>query len=246
MIGLGQWQAKSERRVRPRRWQPGTVGSLILFLWSLAIVFLTPAPRLWLGALLAFLVAALLYPQSLKRLLTPRWLLLLALMSLPSLFLPGRPLLALGPLALTAEGAQSAWHMLLRATVILAAVDGFTASVSVSEIAGLFERAGLRGLGFATGVALNLLPILRHSIAVTWHSLRMRGGFRRHPLRATRYLLVTVVAGAVQRAEEIALAAEARAYSPNSGQPTPLRHNPADRYLFLAALALLLTLRFLP
>lgn len=244
MIGLRQWQATTD--VKKRRWQPGTVGSLILFVWSLALIFVTPLPRLWIAGLLALLVAALLYPQSLRRLLQPRWLLLLGLMSVPSLFLPGRPLLALGPLTLTAEGIQSAWQMLLRATVILAAVDGFTASVSVSEMAGLFERAGLRGLGFATGVALNLLPILRHSIAVTWHSLRMRGGFRRHPLRAARYFLVTVVAGAVQRAEEIALAAEARAYSPDSGRASPLRHSPLDRYLLPAAVALLLALRLWP
>lgn len=244
MIGLRQWQATTD--VKGRRWQPGTVGSLILFVWSLALIFVTPLPRLWMAGLLAFLVAALLYPQSLRRLLQPRWLLLLGLMSVPSLFLPGRPLLAPGPLTLTAEGVQSAWQMLLRATVILAAVDGFTASVSVSEMAGLFERAGLRGLGFATGVALNLLPILRHSIAVTWHSLRMRGGFRRHPLRTARYFLVTVVAGAVQRAEEIALAAEARAYSPDSGRASPLRHSPLDRYLLPATLALLLALRLWP
>lgn len=244
MIGLRQWQATTE--VKKRRWQSGTVGSLILFVWSLALIFVTPLPRLWIAGLLALLVAALLYPQSLRRLLQPRWLLLLGLMSVPSLFLPGRPLLVLGPLTLTAEGVQSAWQMLLRATVILAAVDGFTASVSVSEMAGLFERAGLRGLGFATGVALNLLPILRHSIAVTWHSLRMRGGFRRHQLRAARYFLVTVVAGAVQRAEEIALAAEARAYSPDSGRASPLRHSAVDPYLLLAGLALLLALRLWP
>ncbi|HSM57012.1 MAG TPA: energy-coupling factor transporter transmembrane component T [Candidatus Sulfomarinibacteraceae bacterium] len=244
MIGLRQWQATTD--MKKGRWQPGTVGSLILFVWSLALVFVTPLPRLWIAGLLALLAAVLLYPQSLRRLLQPRWLLLLGLMSVPSLFLPGRPLLALGPLTLTAEGVQGAWQMLLRATVILAAVDGFTASVSVSEMAGLFERAGLRGLGFATGVALNLLPILRDSIAITWHSLRMRGGFRRHRLRATRYFLVTVVAGAVQRAEEIALAAEARAYSPDGGRASPLRHGAVDPYLLLACVALLLALRLWP
>lgn len=244
MIGSRGWQVTGVKRTGRARL--GTAGYLYLFVWSLAVIFLAPAPRVWAAGLLCLLAAAIFCPKSLKRLLQWRWLLLLGLMALPSLFLPGEALLPLAFLSPSREGLQVAVHMLLRAGVILIAVDGFTAAVSISEIAGLFERAGLRGLGFAVGVALNLLPILRHSISVTWHSLRMRGGLRRQPLRSIRYFLVTVVAGAVHRAEEIALAAEARAYSPSIAHPSPLRYGPYDWVLLLSGSLLLLALRLVP
>lgn len=241
MIGSREWRAIAARRTG--RGRPGTAGHLVLFGWSLAAVFLTPAARLWAAGLLCLLAAAAFYPESLKRLFQRRWLALIGLMALPALFLPGEPLVSLGSLSPSREGLQAAALMALRAGMVLLAVDGFTASVSIGEIAALFERAGLQGLGFATGVALNLLPILRHSITVTWHSLRMRGGLRRHPLRSLRFFLITVVAGAVQRAEEIALAAEARAYSPGKARPAPLRYGAHDRLLLVAGLLLLLALR---
>ena len=241
MIGSRDWLAISIRQIG--RGRPGTAGYLVLFVWSLAAVFLTPAARLWAAGLLCLLAAAAFYPESLKRLFQRRWLVLIGLMALPALSLSGEPLVTLGAVSLSREGLQATGLMALRAAVVLVAVDGFTASVSIGEIAGLFERAGLHGLGFAVGVALNSLPILRHSLTVTWHSLRMRGGLRRHPLRSLRFFLITVAAGAVQRAEEIALAAEARAYSPGSARPSPLRHGAYDRLLLVAGLLLLLALR---
>lgn len=240
MIRSGVWRATAATRAGG--WRLGTTGHLSLFVWTLAAVFLTPAPRLWLSALVCLLAAIAFYPASLRRLLHRRWLVLIGFMAFPALFLPGEPLVTLGVLSPSREGLQSAALMSLRAGMVLIAIDGFTASVSIGEIAALFERAGLRGLGFAVGVALNLLPILRHSITVTWHSLRMRGGLRRHPLRTLRFFLVTVVAGAVQRAEEIALAAEARAYSPGDARPAPLRAGAYDRLLLPAGLLVLLVL----
>ncbi len=244
MIGARGWMAARVNGADSRRL--GTTGHLYLFAWNLAAIFLTPAPRLWIAGLFCLLVALLFYPESLKRLLHLRWLLLVGLMALPFLFLPGESLVALGPLSLSLEGLQAIAGVALRAGVILTAVDGYTASVSIGEIAGLFERAGLRGVGFALGVALNLLPILRHSISVTWHSLRMRGGLRRHPLRGLRFFLVTVGASAVRRAEEIALAAEARAYSPGAARPTPLRRGSHDWPVIAVTLLGLLALRFMP
>jgi energy-coupling factor transporter transmembrane protein EcfT len=240
---LSVWPRKAAETGQRR---PGTTAFLGLFLWNLVAVFLTPPSRLWLVALLALLLAARFYPASLKRLLQPRWLLLLLLLALPSLFVGGTPLRTVGPLAITREGVEMALGLALRATVVLVAVDGFSASVSIGEVAALCERAGLPGVGFAVGVALNLLPILRRSLAVTWHSLRLRGGWRRHPLRCLRYFLVTSIAGAVMRAGEIALAAEARAYDPDHTRPAPLRHTPYDRPLLFVLLAALLALRWLP
>lgn len=226
--------------------QPGAAARLFLFAWSLAIVMLAPPARVWLAALLALCAAACFYPAAIGRAFRPRWLLLLALMALPSLFVPGPPALQLGDaVAISSEGLLTALRTLLRAFVMLVAVDGLAAAVDVAQIAALFERCGLQGLGFAVGVALNLLPILRDTTTVTWQSLRMRGGLRRQPLRGLRYFFVTVISSALRRAADIALAAEARAYTPANSRPTPLQSAPADKPLVaLATLLLLMTLFF--
>jgi energy-coupling factor transporter transmembrane protein EcfT len=128
--------------------------------------------------------------------------------------------------------------MVLRALAVLLAVDGFSSAVAISEVAGLLERIGLPGLGFSMGVAVNLLPALRKSSQNTWRSLYMRGGFGRQRWRALQLLLVTIVANALRRAEEIALAAEVRGYSPGRSQTLPLRVGEFD--VVIAIMLLLL------
>lgn len=237
-------------RFRPRFWlpaptKPGTIGHLFLFAWSLAIVMLAPAGRTPIAALFALLAAACFYPGAIGRALRPRWLLLLGLMALPSLFLPGPPALTVGSVAtISAVGLQTALRTLMRALIILVAVDGLTRSVEVSQIAALFERAGFKGLGFALGIALNMLPILRDTTTVTWQSLRMRQAFasRLRFVTALRYFLVTVISSALRRSAAIALAAEARAYDPQNSHPPALHTSPLDRPLILVTI---LTLIFL-
>ena len=109
--------------------------------------------------------------------------------------------------------------MALRLWVTLMAVDGFTSAVDIIQVAGLFERLGLHGLGFSLGVAVNLLPGLRQSSTNAWHSLWMRGGLRQQRWRGLQLFLLTTVSGALRRAEETALAAEARAYTPQRTSP---------------------------
>lgn len=243
--------------IRSRRWTDagtgrktllklGAAGHLFLFIWTLATILLAPLERTGLAALICLAVAAIITPGALRRALRLRWLVLIGLMALPSLFLPGSPAVTIGDLSLSYVGLQTALRSALRALVILVAVDGFTASTDVTAIAGIFERAGLNGLGFALGVALNLLPILRETASTTWNSLRMRGGLRRQPLRALRYYLVTVVSSALQRAADIALAAESRAFDPRRSRPAPLQRSPYDVPLAIAGLALFLTLCFMP
>lgn len=238
--------------IRTRVWpatlgKPGVAGHLFLFVWSLALVILVPASRTWVAATLALLAALAFYPGAIGRALRLRWLLLITLMAIPSLFIPGPPALALGSLgAFSAQGLQTALRTILRAFTIIIAVDGLTSSVDVGQIAALFERAGFQGLGFALGVALNLLPILRETTTVTWQSLCMRGGLRRQPLRGLRYFLVTVSSSALRRAADIALAAEARAYAPGRQRPRPRHRSPLDRPLMITGTLLLLTLLLLP
>ena len=114
--------------------------------------------------------------------------------------------------------------MTLRAMVILLAADGFSASVNISEVAGMLERGGLHGLGFSLGVASNLLPDLRRSSTAAWHSLRMRGGLRgRRGLRGLQLMLLAMMTNALRRSEDIVLAAEVRAFQPERSRCIPIR-----------------------
>ncbi|MEW6444206.1 MAG: energy-coupling factor transporter transmembrane component T, partial [bacterium] len=139
----------------------------------------------------------------------------------------------------------SAWgaatQMLMRAFVVLLAVEGLCGAVDVAEISGLLEKAGLRGIGFSLGVAMNLLPNLRQSFLNARQSLWMRGGFRARRWRGLRLLVVTVVANAIRRSQEIALAAEARAFRPDRSRPMPVKRGRLDLWLgpTLLVLALL-------
>jgi energy-coupling factor transporter transmembrane protein EcfT len=218
----------------------GTAGHLAIFLWSLAMVMLAPTARVHWATLLCLAGAALVYPLSLKRLLRPRWFLLLALLALPPLFLLGEADASFLGLAVSTAGLQAGLQIAQRFIVVLVAVDGFTAAVDIAALAGLLERFGLQGLGFCMGVALNLLPALQQSTTNAWRSLWMRGGLRRQRWRGLRLLLVTVVSNALRRAEEIALAAESRAFSPQCARPMPLEVGRLDWLAaVLACLALL-------
>ena len=118
--------------------------------------------------------------------------------------------------------------MALRALTIVVAVAGFAASVSVSELAGLMERSGLKGLGFATGVAFNMLPIVRTTATNAYQAIRLRGGFLRHRFTTLGLLLVTVISNSLRQAEDIVTAAEARAYSPGRTRPLSTARNQGD------------------
>jgi len=134
----------------------------------------------------------------------------------------------------------------LRILVVLVAVHGLTGSVDIASIAGLLERAGLHGLGFSVGVAINLLPALQQSALNAWRSLKMRGGFRKQRWRGLRLLAVTVITGALSRAEEIALAAEARAFSPERARSMPVKTGKWDWVIAAAGSTLIILLVLAP
>jgi len=220
MIKARGFQAAAPRKALDRL---GTSGHLAIFAWSLAMVMVVPAGRVLWAAGICLGVSVWLYPLSLSRLLRPRWLLLLGLLALPPVFLLGavdRSVLGIG---VSTEGLLAGMQIAVRFVVVMVAVDGFTSAVDIAAMAGLLERFGLQGLGFCLGVALNLLPALQMSATNAWRSLQMRGGLRRKRWRGLRLLLVTVVTNALRRAEEIALAAEARAFTPECVRPMPIQ-----------------------
>jgi energy-coupling factor transporter transmembrane protein EcfT len=206
----------------------GTISYLVIFTWSLGMVMLAPPEKLLLAGGLCFLAAALVYPRSFRRVMRLRWLVMIALLAIPPLFILGDLDRSLLGISYSSQGLVSSLQILLRIVVVLITVDGFTSSVDIASIAGLLERFGLRGLGFSMGVALNLLPSLQTSALNTWHSLWMRGGLRRQRWRGIRLLLLTIISNALRRTEEIALAAEGRAFCPQQCRAMPLRMGSLD------------------
>ncbi len=232
---------EGERQAAPLRLALGTYGYLAIFLWSLAFILFARPERITIAGAICLAVSGLTYPGAFRRVFRLRWLAMLALfVAFNALFIGARDSQWLG-IRYGQEGLSLGIMMALRTLVILIAVDGFSSSVQITEIAGIFERLGLPGLGFSLGVALNILPSLRHSSINTWHSLRMRGGLRSQWQRGLQLYFVTLTANALRRAEEIALAAEVRAFDPEKSQSMPVEPGKLDLAVAAAgALGLLL------
>ncbi len=222
------------------RSQLGPKGHGLIFLWLLALSLFIPAPKAYLANFMCLLLIALIYPFAFRQFKRSRFWVLFLLLTIPTIFLLGEPDRIWHGITYSSVGLQTGSLVGLRLVVTLLAIDGFTRSVDISTLAGSFERLGLQGLGFAMGVALNLLPGLQEAGWQVWQTMRMRGGLRRQWLRGLKLLSVTVMSIALQRAEEIALAAEARAFSPERSRPMPLRKGRLDWLALPLGLAVML------
>lgn len=218
----------------------GPIGYLTLFLWSLGMVMIVPQEKLMWAAGICLLAAVVFYPGSFRGVLRFRYLVMMALLMLPTVFFLGEIDRQFLGIAYSAEGVQAALQIGLRFVVVLTAVTGFTSAVDIPQIAGLLERFGLHGLGFSMGVALNLLPGLQQSSHHAWQALKMRGGLRRRWWRGLQLLAMTIVTNALRRAEEIALAAESRAFSPECARPISLQSSGLDKLLIILSMVTLL------
>jgi energy-coupling factor transporter transmembrane protein EcfT len=208
----------------------GPLAYLVVFAWSLGLILFAPQTKMLWAAGLSLLAAMILYPTALLRIFKLRWLIVLVLLILATT-LTAKPDASFRGIAYSRAGALTGLQMALRAVIIFMAVNGLTSSLDISVLAGMLERAGLRGLGFSIGVSMNLLPGLRQSVTNTWHSLWMRGGLRRQRWRALKYLLITVMVNALRQGEEISLAAEARAYTPERSRVAPIEHGSWDAFV---------------
>lgn len=230
-----------KRGLAGERWQPGVLGRVLCLLASVALAVAVPGERSgWvLGLVMA--LALVFAPEGLRVLTRPGSWLFLTLLAAPAA-LGSWDLLTPDVVPDPAQRQLEALHMGLRAVAILVAFAGFSASVSAAELATLLERVGLKGLGFAAGVAANILPEIRQETAVTLHALRLRGGFRRRPLRDVQLLLVTVVTNALRRSEDIVAAAESRGFRAEQAQMSRIDRRRGDLVVagLLAAITLFL------
>lgn len=214
----------------------GSLGHFAIFLGTLGTILLPRLSQEILPAFLLLSVLVMMYPFALRRLARARWLVIFGSLFLINVFFGGSERtydwLVLG-LHLSSAVVLDGILMTTHAAMILIAADGLSSSLNIVEVAGLFERVGLHGLGFSIGVATNLLPDLRQSSLHAWHSLRMRGGFRAQWWRGLQLLLLTIIANALRRADGIVLAAEVRAFRPELSRNFSIRAGVLDGWIVL-------------
>jgi len=218
----------------------GTWGHLSCLVFSLAVAILAQGWRVGIACALAVALAVAFYRGGLSPLRRRRLWLLLGFLLVPSALFLGPGDWTVWGVTLSRQGLAAGAQMVLRSIAILVAVAGFAASVSVSELAGLLERAGLQGLGFAMGVAVNMLPTVQETATTASHALRLRGGFRRQRFQAIRLLLITVVVNSLRHADDIVSAAEARAFSTTRVRPRHIVWRQSDVILAGTLLAVAL------
>lgn len=214
----------------------GTPGYLAILAGAVGLAVFAPRWMLAGALLLAATAAARLGAETFRPLLRPRWIALCALLIAPSVFLAGPPDRSLLGIPYSTLGLEAAQYALLRMLLIFMAASIFTSRVEISALAAVFEKMRLPGLGFSMGVAMNLLPNLEQSALTTWRVLRMRGGFRRQRWNGLCLLAITMITQALNRAEEIALAAEARAFTPECATAYPLVSGKLDAWLIAASI----------
>lgn len=198
----------------------------------------------WVLLIMVFLWAATatrLVPGAFRPLVRARWMILCAILILPSIFWGGPLDRNILGIAYSSQGLEIAYLGILRMVVIFLSVSIFTSAVEISALAGIFEKLGLHGLGFSMGVAMNLLPNLQQSALTTWRVLQMRGGFRRQRWNGLRLMTLTVITQALSRAEEIALAAEVRAFTPEKAQAYPIARGNYDGLIIVASILVVIS-----
>ncbi|HSK09484.1 MAG TPA: energy-coupling factor transporter transmembrane component T [Vicinamibacterales bacterium] len=187
----------------------------------------TPGPRTWLALALAGALAWGCHRAAFAVLRARYPWVMVALMVLPAALFWEGPRYAIGPVSVSAHGVVLGAQMSARALAILIALAGFAATVPVTAVATLMDRAGLAGMGFALGVAVNMLPTVQASAITTWQAFRQRGGLRRRWLRSLRLILVTIVSESLRRAEDLVAAAHARGFGAGR-RPAPLARGRLD------------------
>jgi energy-coupling factor transport system permease protein len=212
------------------------------YLWLLALMVAGIASSSYAGAFLPFALALVLgaiagiRPSFFLRGMKPLLPLLLLIALLQFLFAwPGdtsRVLVILGPFSATAKEARLAVMTLIRTFSLMTVVGLFTAVTSegesvhgIEDLLAPFSRFGLRPqrLALAVGVALRFVPIIVGELESIAKAQASRGADfgsgRGGPIakaRAYLPLFVPVTVRALERAELMAEAMEARGYAEDS------------------------------
>ncbi len=192
----------------------GIWGHLVFLVWAVVLAILAQGVRVFFVLGLVVTFSALFCKGGLRPLHRwGFWFLVASAMALSPFFIGDKDVSLFG-LWLSYQGFGVGLWMALRGVSIVLAMNAFSNAVSIAEVARLFEWAGLKGLGFAIGVAFNMLPTIRETIDTLYQAIKLRGGFRRNRLTTLRTLTIAVVVNSLRHGDEIVNAAEARAFDP--------------------------------
>lgn len=169
------------------------------------------------------------------------------------LFAPGEPFFSLGPFELSEEGLRLAAYLSLRLIVLIligSALTLTTPPVALTDALAWLGRP-LRKLrvpsdelALMVTIALRFLPTLLAELDTIMRAQRARGADFSHggPVRRGRALvpvLVPLFVVSFRRADDLALAMEARCYTPGAERTRlhPLHARPADAVLLALTVA---------
>jgi energy-coupling factor transport system permease protein len=130
----------------------------------------------------------------------------------------GTPMVAWGPVAVSAAGVHFALGMAIKLDTFLAVGVVFLSTTKIEEFAYALTRVGMPyKLGFAMTLAFRLVPVFLDSAVTVVQAQRCRGfNFDEGGLleRVRRYIpvMVPVFMGALRRADGMAMALEARGF----------------------------------
>lgn len=161
----------------------------------------------------------------------------------------GTPLLAWGPVSISAAGLQFALGMALKLVTFLAVGVLFLSTTKIEEFAYALTRLGMPyKLGFTMTLAFRLVPVFLESAFSVIQAQRCRGfDFDQGNVvqRMRRYVpvIVPVFMGALRRADGMAMALEARGFQAStprtSFEPFPFRGGDVLALLTLGGIAAL-------
>ncbi len=164
-------------------------------------------------------------------------------------FRGGTPLMAWGPLLISAAGVRFALGMAIKLATFLAVGVLFLSTTKIEEFAYALTRAGMPyKLGFTMTLAFRLVPVFLDAAVTVVQAQRCRGfNFDEGNLvqRMRRYVpvIVPVFMGALRRADGMAMALEARGFqagtSRSSFEHFPFRVTDAVGLCVAAGVALL-------
>jgi len=185
----------------------------LFFLWAIALAILAQGSKVIFVLAFALIFSLLFCEGAFRGMHRWRfWLLIASALLISPLAIGDRDISLFG-LWVSREGLWTGLWMSFRAMAIALAANALASFVSVAEMAQLLEKVGLKGLGFALGVALNMLPTLREAAGNTFNAMRLRGGFRHHRFQTLKMLFVAVIVNSLQHADQVVDAAEMRAFN---------------------------------
>lgn len=214
---------------RPRL---GIVGALAVLVATAAAAATLPTEGVAAWLLLLNLMALWLAPAALRRMAGPQTLLILLLLGGASWL--GQ---TLAGSAEAPDPAALALHIVMRVGAMLLALGLVAYSLPLEQFAAGLERLGLKGFGFALGVAVNSLPVALRTLHDTRRALKLRRPWARGRLRAWRLAATTVVARMLGAAEDTVAAAQARGYDPRRRTNPPVAVGAGDIVLAAVSLA---------